>query len=87
MQQLNLFDTPNLKPPVKIKLGRPNKVTPEIVFNVVDAIKRNKSNKNIISEFNLTERTFFRIKKGEYTHLLVEALEDASNEFSLSLSE
>ena len=86
MQQLNLFEKPNLKPPVKRKVGRPNKVTPKIVFDVVDALNRHKSNKYIISTYQLTERTFFRIKKGDYNHLLKQYLNDSVNDFTLDLS-
>ena len=87
MKQINLFDTPNLKPVVKRKVGRPNKVTPKIVFDVTDAINRRKSNKYIISHYQLTERTFFRIKKGEYNHLLKQYLNESVNDFSLCLSD
>jgi hypothetical protein len=52
MQQLNYFDTPNLKPSVKRKIGRPNRVTPKIVFDVVGALNRHRSNKYMISHFN-----------------------------------
>ena len=87
MQQLKLFDTSNLKPSVKRKVGRPNKVTPKIVFDVTDALKYCKSNKYIISHYQLTERTFFRIKKGEYNHLLKQYLSESVNDFSLCLSD
>jgi len=87
MQQLNLFDISNLKPSVKRKVGRPNKVTPKIVFDVIDALKRHKSNKYIISHYQLTERTFFRIKKGHYSHLLEQYINESVNDFSLVLSD
>jgi hypothetical protein len=87
MQQLNIFNTHNLKPSVKRKIGRPNKITPEIVFNVFDALKRRKPNKSIISKYQLTERTFFRIKKGHYNHLLKQYLNESVNDFSLCLSD
>ncbi|WP_191092477.1 hypothetical protein [Francisella sp. XLW-1] len=40
-------------------------------------------NKKIISKHNITERTFFRIKKGGYDYLFKKALAEKVNDFSL----
>lgn len=89
MQQLDIFthtcDEP--LPSAKKRVGRPNKITPKLVFDVIDDINKNIKNKKIIQKHGITERTFFRIKKGEYDHLLEQALETEVEEFSLCLSD
>ena len=83
MKQLTLFDTSILSSVTRRKVGRRNKVTPKIVFDVVEALKLGKSNKIIISQHQLTERTFFRIKKGEYSHLLKEYIKTVVDDLNL----
>lgn len=61
-------------------------ITPKIVFMVLESIKMKKANKHIIQKFNLSDRTFFRIKKGEYNHLLKKYLDEHLENFSLDCS-
>jgi hypothetical protein len=84
MKQLFLFDEPikQQKAPQK-KQGRPHTLTPKKVFDVLESIKGKKSNSSIIRKYNLSERTFFRIKKGEYDHLLKKYLDQHLENFSL----
>lgn len=81
MTQLDLFGNTQEKP--KRKVGRPTTITADIVFKVKDDINKGLKNKQIISKQNITERTFFRIKKGKYDYLFKKALENTVNEFSL----
>ena len=60
--QLDLFnDSKESK-----KAGRPPQIAKEIVFAVKDDLNRGLSNKSIIKKHDIKERTFFRIKKGDY---------------------
>ena len=68
------------------KQGRPHTITPEIVFDVVESLKSKKSNQYIISKFKISERTFFRIKKGGYDHLLKKYLYNELDNFSLDFN-
>tara|TARA_B110000908_G_C9851741_1_gene270210 strand:- start:204 stop:470 length:267 start_codon:yes stop_codon:yes gene_type:complete len=87
MQQLFLFnDFPTHKKTPQSKQGRPNTITPKIVFDVVESLKSKKSNQYIISKFKISERTFFRIKKGEYDHLLKKYLDNELDNFSLDFN-
>lgn len=87
MNQLDLFRDKSQSKPKKRRVGRPNKLTPKLVFNVIKDIKSGKRNKKIIEKYKLNERTFFRIKSGFYNNLLKEAVEESSQYFSLELSE
>ena len=87
MKQLFLFDdlTKQTKD-ILSKQGRPNTITPKIVFDVVESLKSQKSNKQIIASFKISERTFFRIKKGDYHHLLKKYLDNELENFSLDFN-
>lgn len=65
------------------------KVTPELVLAVVEAIKNNKklSNKDLIEKLQISRRTYYRIKSGDYDHLLQKAVEESVDTFSLELTD
>jgi hypothetical protein len=85
MKQLSFFEEIEKQAkPTRKKQGRPNAITPEIVFCVLEELKSKKTNKYIIEKYNLSERTFFRIKKGDYPHLLKKHLDTELENFSLS---
>ena len=64
MEQLFLFDDIyNQSKATQSKQGRPNTITPKIVFDALESIKSKKSNNSIIKKYNLSERNFYRIKK------------------------
>jgi hypothetical protein len=87
MQQLFLFDDlPIQQKTTSSKQGRPHTITPKNVFNILESIKSKKSNKKIIEQFKISERTFFRIKKGEYDHLLKKCLDNELDNFSLDFN-
>ncbi|MGQ4004782.1 hypothetical protein QIW57_08495 [Francisellaceae bacterium CB52] len=87
MQQLFLFDdTVNQSKATQSKQSRPNTITPKTVFDVLESIKSKKANKQIIQQFKISERTFFRIKKGEYNHLLKKYLDNELDNFSLDFN-
>jgi len=87
MQQLFLFDdTVNQSKATQSKQGRPNTITPKTVFDVLESIKSKKDNKQIIQQFKISERTFFRIKKGEYNHLLKKYLDNELDNFILDFN-
>jgi len=87
MEQLFLFDETIKQPkPTQKKQGRPHTLTPKKVFFVVEALKTQKSNQSIIKKYNVSERTFFRIKKGDYDHLLKKYLDEHLENFSLDFS-
>ena len=80
--QLDLFnDSKESK-----KAGRPPQIAKEIVFAVKDDLKRGLSNKSIIKKHDIKERTFFRIKKGDYDNLFKEAIKSSVNDFELELT-
>lgn len=80
--QLDLFnDSKESK-----KAGRPPQIAKEIVFAVKDDLKRCLSNKSIIKNNDIKERTFFRIKKGDYDNLFKEAIKSSVNDFELELT-
>ena len=80
--QLDLFnDSKESK-----KAGRPPQIAKEIVFAVKDELKRGLSNKLIIKKHDIKERTFFRIKKGDYDNLFKEAIKSSVNDFELKLT-
>lgn len=85
MKQLDLFGDVQEKP--KRKVGRPTIITADTVFKVKDDINKGFKNKQIISKHNITERTFFRIKKGGYDYLFRKALDDKIEEFTLDMSD
>jgi hypothetical protein len=88
MEQLFLFGgTVKQQKTVQSKQGRPNSITPKLVFDVLESLKIKKSNKQIIQQFKISERTFYRIKKGDYVHLLKKYLNDELDNFSLDISE
>ena len=88
MIQFNLFDEVICEPKkVKKRVGRPHKISPETVFLVLDSIKKNHTNKDIIKSFNVSERTFFRIKRGEFNHLLQQYLDETVHDFSLDFTD
>lgn len=87
MKQLDIFTNTEVEHTPKKSVGRPSKVHPKLVFNVTDDINNNVKNKKIIQKYNISERTFFRIKKGDYNHLLKQALEAEVEDFSLCLSD
>ena len=80
--QLDLFnDSKESK-----KAGRPPQIAKEIVFAVKDDLNRGLSNKSIIKKHDIKERTFFRIKKGDYDNLFKEAIKSSVNDFELKLT-
>lgn len=85
MKQLDLFGDIEVKDKPKRKVGRPASITADIVFKVKDDINKGLKNKHIISKHKITERTFFRIKKGRYDYLFQKALADKVDDFSLDL--
>ena len=85
MKQLDLFGDAKEKP--KRKVGRPITISAEIVFKVKEDINKGLKNKKIISKNNITERTFYRIKKGNYDYLFEKALADKVDDFSLDFFE
>ena len=80
--QLDLFDY-NKEPK---KAGRPPQIAKEIVFAVKDDLNRGLSNKSIIKKHDIKERTFFRIKKGDYDTLFKEAIKSSVDDFELELT-
>ena len=84
MDQLDLFDC---VAKVKKKVGRPFSISSDTVFKIKDDIKRGLKNKKIIQKYEINERTFFRIKKGNYDYLFKEALEKSVDDFELGLSD
>lgn len=93
MIQLNIFDFKEL-PKKKNRVGRPSKVSEEVVFAVMDDIKKQSKNKKltnkiIIERHKISERTFYRIKAGDkkYLEKFESAVQKESKEFSLALSE
>jgi len=82
MNQLNFFGDINIEKP-KRKIGRPSSISTDTVFNVKDDINKGLKNKAIINKYTITERTFFRIKKGSYDYLFKKALAEQVNGFSL----
>lgn len=86
MKQLDIFADTESKPSPKRRVGRPTTITPKLVFDIIDDINKNMSNKKIIKKYGTNERTFFRIKKGSYNYLLKEAFETEIEEFSLEVS-
>jgi len=88
MKQLSIFNEPeNTEPSQVQKKGRPHTLTPKTVFLVLEAIKKRLSNKKIINQFGISERTFYRIKKGDYDRLLKRYLNDNLNDFSLDYTD
>lgn len=85
MKQLNLFDKTESKNKPKRKVGRPLKLSPDTVYQVIDDINKKLKNKFIIQKNNISESTFYRIKRGEYDHLFKEAVADKIEDFSLDL--
>ena len=85
MEQLNLFEEIKNKP--KRKVGRPITISAEIVLKVKDDINKGLKNKTIISKHKITERTFYRIKKGNYDYLFEKALANKVDDFSLDFFE
>lgn len=81
MKQLDLFGDAQEKS--KRKVGRPTSITKDKVYKVKDDINKGLKNKTIISKHNITERTFYRIKKGNYDYLFEKALADKVDDFSL----
>jgi hypothetical protein len=86
MKQLDIFAETESKPSPKRSVGRPSTITPKLVLDITDDINKNLPNKKIIKKHNINERTFFRIKKGFYNHLLAKAFESEVEEFSLAIS-
>lgn len=85
MKQLNFFGDIEIEKP-KRKVGRPTIISPETVFAVKDDINKGLKNKNIIKKHSITERTFYRIKKGGYNYLFKKALDQEVEGFSLNFS-
>jgi hypothetical protein len=83
MKQLTLFN--NLEEKQKKRVGRPTSITADQVFKIKDDINNGIKNKVIISKHNITERSFFRIKKGDYDYLFEKALDDKIDDFSLDM--
>jgi len=87
MQQLFLLgDEVKKQKSTQKKQGRPHTLTPKKVFCVVEATKMQKSNSDIIKEYNLSERTFYRIKKGDYDHLIKKYLDEHIENFILDFT-
>jgi hypothetical protein len=81
--QLDLFDYV-LKPK---KAGRPSKIDKEKIFAVKDNLNKGLTNKSIMKKNNIKERTFFRIKKGDYDDLFKDAIKASADDFELVLTE
>lgn len=81
MNQLDLFNNAPAK--LKRKVGRPTTITANIVFKVRDDINKGLKNKSIIKKHNISERTFYRIQKGNYDYLFKKALVQEVKDFSL----
>ena len=82
MEQLQLFeDQPSSK--------KRREITPELVLEVTEAIKKNKKLNNIqlIESLGIARRTFYKIKSGYYQHLLEQALEKSVDSFDLELTD
>ena len=82
MQQLKFFDDSSEKQSQR-KAGRPCSITAEVVFAVKDDIKKGLKNAKIICKYKISERSFYRIKKGEYDNLFEKALENEIDKFEL----
>ena len=65
MKQLDIFTNAEAEPSPKKSVGRPSKINPKLVFDVIDDINKKLKNKKIIQKHDISERTFFRIKKGD----------------------
>lgn len=88
MNQLDIFTKKESSLKIEPqKKGRPSEISAELVFLVIDAINKKQKNNDIISKYPISRMTFYRIKRGEYNHLLHQALNDAANEFSLELTD
>ena len=83
IKQLDLFDYVS-KPK---KAGRPSKIDKEKIFAVKDDLNKGLSNKAIMKKNNIKERTFFRIKKGDYDDLFKNAIKASADNFELVLTE
>ena len=81
--QLDLFDYVS-KPK---KAGRQSKIDKEKIFAVKDDLNKGLSNKSIMKKNNIKERTFFRIKKGDYDDLFKDAIKASADDFELILTE
>ena len=81
--QLDLFDYVSKTK----KIGRPAKIDKEKIFAVKDDLNKGLSNKSIMKKNNIKERTFFRIKKGEYDDLFKDAIKASADDFELVLTE
>ncbi|BCD92265.1 hypothetical protein fh0823_24040 [Francisella halioticida] len=73
MIQLDIFNSKEV-PKKKNKVGRPSKVSEEVVFAVMDDIKKQSTNKKltnkkIIEKHKISARTFHRIKAGDKKYL------------------
>ncbi|MGQ4004736.1 hypothetical protein QIW49_07770 [Francisellaceae bacterium CB300] len=81
--QLDLFDFVSKSK----KIGRPVKIDKEKIFTVKDDLNKGLSNKLIMKKNNIKERTFFRIKKGDYDDLFKDAIKASADDFKLVLTE
>lgn len=74
MKQLDIFTHHVEESKPKKNPGRPAQITEEQVFAIMDDIKKQKSNKKltnkkIIQKYNISERTFYRIKSGDKKYI------------------
>ena len=56
------------------QLGRKRSIKVEIIKSVMSDIDKNKSISTILKTHKISNGTFYRIKNGEYNHLLCEAI-------------
>ena len=88
MKQLDIFTLQEIDLKVKLPPGRPLLLTSSLVLLIIEDIKNKKmSNIEIMQKHNVKQRTFYRIKKGDYNHLLQEALEVSVDNFRLQLTD
>jgi len=85
MKQLDLF---NFEVAKSKSVGRPNVISTKQALSIITEIRKSKfTNVEIMKKHNLKPRTFYRLKKGNYNHLLDEAISEAVDEFSLELTD
>jgi len=88
MKQLDIFTLQESELKIKLPPGRPTLLTSDLVLLIIEDIKKKKmSNIAIMQKHNVKQRTFYRIRKGDYSHLLQEAIEISVDNFSLQLTD
>lgn len=88
MQQLNLFNN-DIKPHKSTtfkKVGKPKTITSKQVYCTIESIKNKDKTDITLKKCNISRRTYFRIKKGDYNDLLKEYLDNNIDNFYLDFS-